>query len=149
MGMATQATDVAPLVLLIEPSAARHHHAQLLAEAGFRVELLAPQDVTIGWIEEKKPALIAVELDESSPSDALELTPRLRGSGPVLSRTDDGRGSGLRTPVIVYGHGLAAADIERAARGGALWLQLEPSDGVKLVAAIRGVLTAAGVLRKP
>ena len=26
-----------------------------------------------------------------------------------------------------------------------MWLQLEPSDGVKLVAAIRGVLGAAGI----
>jgi hypothetical protein len=44
--------------------------------------------------------------------------------------------------------GLSAEDIERAARGGAMWLQLEPSDGLKLVAAIRGVLNAAGIVMK-
>jgi hypothetical protein len=46
-------------------------------------------------------------------------------------------------PVIVYGYGLSAEEIEHAARAGALWLQLEPSDGTKLVAAIRGVLAAS------
>jgi hypothetical protein len=140
---------VPPLVLLVEPSPARHHHADLLRRAGFHVELRSPRAVTAQLLEEANPAIIAVELDESSPNDALELTPRLRGSiQSRLTESEEGRGSGVRTPVIVYGHGLAAADIERAARGGALWLQLEPSDGVKLVAAIRGVLTAAGVLHK-
>jgi hypothetical protein len=50
--------------------------------------------------------------------------------------------------VIVYGHGLNPEDIERAARGGAMWVQLEPSDGLKLVAAVHGVLAAAGVVIK-
>jgi hypothetical protein len=29
-----------------------------------------------------------------------------------------------------------------------MWLQLEPSDGLKLVAAIRGVLTAGGTVKE-
>jgi hypothetical protein len=148
--MATEKSSVPPLVLLVEPSAARHHHAALLAGAGFRVELLPPQAVTTQLIQDTNPAIIAIELDESNPGDALELAPRLRASADSrLTGPEERRGSKFRTPVIVYGHGLAAADIERAARGGALWVQLEPADGVKLVAAIRGVLTAAGVLHNP
>ena len=42
--------------------------------------------------------------------------------------------------MIVYGDGLSAADIERATTMGALWLQLEPADGTKLVAATQAVL---------
>ncbi len=51
----------------------------------------------------------------------------------------------IPVPMIVYGYGLSAADTERAATIGALWLQLVPTDGTKLAAATRGVLTAAGI----
>ena len=83
-------------------------------------------------MQDVKPAIIAIELDGERSAGALELAPRLRADG---ART-------MSIPVIVYGHRLSAADIERVATGGAMWLQLEPSDGPKLVAAIRGVLAA-------
>jgi hypothetical protein len=35
-------------------------------------------------------------------------------------------------------------DIEEAACAGALWLQLEPSDGARLVAAVKGLISATG-----
>jgi hypothetical protein len=83
-----------------------------------------------------KPAVIAAERDGSGQIDPLDLVSRLR---------TEARPRGIPIPVIVYGYGLSAHDIERAATIGAMWLQLEPSDGTKLVAAIRGVLTGVGI----
>jgi DNA-binding response OmpR family regulator len=128
-----------PLVLLVEPSDPKHRHAEILKRAGLRVVELPQHEVNSWLLDEVKPAIIAVELDALEQSDVLDLAPRLRV---------DARPHSMPVPVIVYGHGLSAADIERAARGGAMWLQLEPSDGQKLVAAIRGVLTAAGTAIK-
>jgi hypothetical protein len=143
--MATEVTNGAPAVLLVESSSPEHHHAELLRRAGLHVMRLPLEQATSHRIQELNPAIIAVEFDGSRPSDALDLVPRLHGD----ARSDPTRTTGERAaryiPVIVYGHGLSAPDIESAARGGAMWLQLEPSDGVKLVAAIRGVLTAGGI----
>jgi len=125
------AATTAPLVLLIEPSNPIHQHAQHLAGAGFVVATLPLEEVMSGFVA-VQPAVIAVELDPERPEDVFKLAWRLRADQPMRA-----------IPVIVYGHGLSADDIERAARGGAMWLQLEPADGNKLVAAIRGVLAAA------
>lgn len=137
--MATEPTISSPVVLLVEPSAPKHHHAEMLTRAGFRVIGLPPHEIDSRLMKDVKPAIIAVELDGERSADALDLAPRLREEARLRS---------VPVPVIVYGHGLSAADIERAARGGVMWLQLEPSDGAKLVAAIRGVLTAAGTAIK-
>lgn len=133
--MAKEPAISPPVVVLVEPSDAKHKHAELLTRAGLRVVQLPRHEINSRLLDEVKPAIIAAELDGSGQGDVLDLAPRLR---------DDARPRSMPVPVIVYGHGLSAADIERAARGGAMWLQLEPSDGQKLVAAIRGVLTAAG-----
>jgi hypothetical protein len=123
----------APIVLLVEPSGPNHHHAEMLRGAGFEVVTLPMVEITEDLLRDVSPAIVAVELDSAHASDALGLNLRLlselRQAVPV--------------PIIVYGHGLSACDIERVARGGAMWLQLEPSDGAKLVGAIRGVLAAA------
>jgi DNA-binding response OmpR family regulator len=137
--MAMESPSGPPVVLLVEPSDPKHHHAEMLTRAGFRVVQLPPHEVTTLRTQDVKPAIVAVELDGSGSSDALDLAPRLRR---------EARPRTIPIPVIVYGHGLSAADIERAAMAGAMWLQLEPSDGAKLVAAIRGVLTADGVLKE-
>jgi hypothetical protein len=137
--MAKEPAISPPVVVLVEPSHPEHKHAELLTHAGFRVVRLPPHEINSGLLDEVKPAIIAAELDGSQQSDALDLASRLR---------EDVRPRSTSVPVIVYGHGLKPEDIERAARGGAMWLQLEPSDGLKLVAAIRGVLAAAGVVIK-
>jgi hypothetical protein len=130
----------APLVLLAESDHAEHHHLEILTRAGFRVVRLPVDELTSTLIRDVKPAIIAVELDGSRQGDALDLAPRLRR---------DARPRAIPIPIIVYGHGLSPADIEAAATGGAMWLQLEPSDGAKLVAAIRGVLAAADPQHQP
>ena len=136
--MATEFPSGPPVVLRVEPPDAKHQHAELLTRAGFRVVRSPPHEVTVRHMQDVKPAIIAVELDGSA-RDALDLAPRLRAEARPLA---------IPIPVIVYGHGLSAPDIERAATGGAMWVQLEPSDGAKLVAAIRGVLTADGTLKE-
>jgi DNA-binding NarL/FixJ family response regulator len=141
--MATEPANAAPLVLLVEDSDHQHDHAGLLTRAGFRVVRLPTAEITAQLIQEVNPAILVAELNGSRSSDTLDLAPRLRGA---ISRSSPrSYGSASSIPVIVYGHSLSAPDIERAARGGAMWLQLEPADGVKLVAAIRGVLGAAGI----
>jgi hypothetical protein len=134
--MAIEPVSSAPLVLLAESAHADHHHDEMLTRAGFRVVTLPIREVTPTLIRDVKPAIVAIEFDGEQPTDALDLAPRLRANG---------RPRAIPIPVIVYGFGLSAPDIERVATGGAMWLQLEPSDGVKLVAAIRGVLTASGI----
>ncbi len=127
-----EAETAPPVVLLIEPSEPKHQHADLLTQAGFRVASAPLDEVMSGFVTDVKPAIIAVELDADRAQDVLHLAQRVHTEWRLRD-----------TPVIVYGHGLSAEDIEHAARAGALWLQLEPSDGNKLVAAIRGVLAAS------
>jgi hypothetical protein len=138
--MATDRSALAPLVLLVTPASPKHHHEGMLTDAGFRVVALPQREVQDAQIRALKPAIIAVECDEGHRSDSLNLAPRLRAAAGTRA---------IPVPVIVYGHGLSATAIEEAARGGAMWLQLEPADGAKLVAAIRGVLFAAGIVVRP
>ena len=137
--MATEPTAPPPVVLLVEPLGPNHHHAQLLQCAGLGVVQLPPHEINSQLLDALQPHIIAVELNGSQDSDALDLARRLR---------EDARPHAMPVPVIVYGHALSSEHIERAARGGAMWLQLEPSDGLKLVAAIRGVLSVAGIVVK-
>jgi DNA-binding response OmpR family regulator len=137
--MATDRSAVPPLVLLVSPENAKHHHQEVLTNAGFRVAAVPRQDVDDTQIRDIQPDIIAIELDEGHSSDALDLARGLRAEAGTHA---------IFVPVIVYGLGLNATAIEEAARGGALWLQLEPADGAKLVAAIRGVLSAAGIAVK-
>lgn len=137
--MATESPSGPPVVRLVEPSDPKHQHTEMLTRAGFRVVRSPAHEVTVQRMQDVKPAIIAVELDGSGSRDALDLAPRLRAEARPLA---------IPIPVIVYGHGLSAPDIECAATGGAMWLQLEPSDGAKLVAAIRGVLIADGILKE-
>ena len=137
--MTTELTVPAPVLLLAEASAPKHQHAELLMRAGLHVVRLPPHEINSRLLEKLQPAVIAAELDDQRRRDVLDLAARLRESTGPRSE---------RVPVIVYGHGLSSEDIEAAARGGAMWLQLEPSDGQKLVSAIRGVLTAAGIVIK-
>lgn len=118
-----------PLVLLIEPADARYHHADALASAGFRSQRVAAADMDIARLQSLRPAVIAAERDGGIP---LELVKRLRQD----PRT-------RLIPFIIYGHHLRPEDIENAARSGALWLQLEPNDGARLVAAVRGLIAAS------
>ena len=46
-------------------------------------------------------------------------------------------------PSLLASRGLTADEIEKTANAGAMWLQLEPTDGYKLLGAVRGVLRAA------
>ena len=85
-----------------------------------------------------RPVLIAIELNDEQPGDALDRAPRPRDNAPPRS---------IPIPVIVYGNGLSTAEIERAANG-AMWLEHKHADGKKLVAAIRGVLAAARIAIK-
>jgi PleD family two-component response regulator len=123
--------DTQPLVLLIEPKRARHQHQESVARAGFRVASLAADDVEIARIVEQCPAVVAAELD-GSRSRTLNLARRFR----QIPET-------RLIPFLIYGHKLPPRDIEDAARAGALWLQLEPTDGARLVAAVRGLVAAS------
>jgi len=120
-----------PLVLLVEPKGAQHKHAALVAGAGFRVASVAVEDVDIRRILEQRPAVVAAELDGGGAA-TLNLASRFR-------QTREAR----LIPFIIYGHELGAREIEAAARAGALWLQLEPNDGARLVAAVRGLIAAS------
>lgn len=120
-----------PLVLLVEPEGAQQQHSEVVANAGFRVTSVAADDVDIARILEQDPAVVAAELDGSGPA-TLNLAKRFRET-PEASLI----------PFIIYGPGLRARDIEEATRAGALWLQIEPTDGGRLVAAVRGLIAAS------
>ena len=121
-----------PLVLLVEPKDGRHEHAAFLARAGFRVESVTTETVDIAGVIKRRPAVVAAELDGSGSATTLNLARRFR---------QDPRARPI--PFIIYGHHLRSQDIEDAARAGALWLQLEPTDGARLVAAVRGLIAAS------
>lgn len=77
-----------------------------------------------------QPSIIVAELDGAS-NLTFELVDTLQAH--ALAR---------HIPMIVYGFGLTPDQIEATARAGAMWLQLEPLDGYKLLGAVRGVLAA-------
>jgi CheY-like chemotaxis protein len=125
--------DPKPLVLLVEPTDARNQpHSKFLARAGFRLSSVQTDEVDVARVLEQRPAVIAAELDSSGLVTALSLAKRFRQDPEARL-----------IPFIIYGHHLRPQDIEDVARAGALWLQLEPSDGARLVAAVRGLLAAS------
>ena len=121
-----------PLVLLVEPTDARNrHHCESLTQAGFRVSSVQADAVEVARVLQQRPAVVAAELDGSGLKTTLSLAKRFRQNPEARL-----------IPFIIYGHHLRPQDIEDAARAGALWLQLEPTDGARLVAAVRGLLAA-------
>jgi len=125
--------DTQSLVLLVVPRGVRNrHHAETLARAGYRVSSVAAETVTIGDVLQQRPAVIAAELEHSGLEGTLSLAKRFRENPQALL-----------IPFIIYGHQLRPEDIEDAARAGALWLQIEPTDGARLVAAVRGLIAAS------
>ena len=122
-----------PLVLLVEPTDARNQqHSESLARAGFRVSSVQTEEVEVARVLEQRPAVIAADLDSAGLVMTRDLARRLRQDREARL-----------IPFVIYGHHLHPQDIEDAARAGALWLQLEPTDGSRLVAAARGLLAAS------
>ena len=122
-----------PLVLLVEPTDARNRqHNECLADAGFRVKSVQTEEVEVARVLEQRPAVIAAELASSGLATTLSLAKRFRQDPEARL-----------IPFIIYGHHLHPEDIEDAARAGALWLHLEPTDGARLVAAVQGLLAAS------
>ena len=125
--------DTQLLVLLVVPRGVRNQQqAETLARAGYRVSSVAAEDLDIADVLQKRPAVVAAELDHSGSVWTLNLAKRFRENS-----------DGLLIPFIIYGHQLRPRDIENAARAGALWLQVEPGDGKRLVAAVRGLIAAS------
>ena len=120
-----------PLVVLIEPRPARRHHADTLSSAGFHVVRITAQNASVDRVLAQRPNLVAEEL----------VTTHL-GRTWTFVRLFRERWATRFIPLIVYGHHLRLADIDAAALAGALWLQVAPSDGTRLVAAARGLLLA-------
>jgi hypothetical protein len=122
---------MAPLILLLKPKGAQQHHEGLLSDAGFRVVTSAfPRDA--GALLEYGPAVVAAELVAAHAPRTLDLARKFR----ELPLTE-------AIPFIIYGPHLRTYEIERTTRTGALWLHVEPRDGAKFVAAVRGVLAVA------
>lgn len=120
-------------VLLVEPKGRRNQeHTKALVGAGFRVESVAPEEADTARVLEQRPAVVAAELDGAGALATLNLARRFRENSQARL-----------IPFIIYGHELRPRDIENAARAGALWLQLEPGDGARLVAAVRGLIAAS------
>lgn len=92
---------------------------------------MALEDLDIGRVIEQAPAVVAAELDGDACT-TLGLARRFR-------QNPDAR----LIPFIIYGHELRPRDIEEAARAGALWLQMEATDGPRLIAALRGLIAAS------
>jgi hypothetical protein len=128
MESATRGTS--PLVLLIVPPEAHHKHTAILTAAGYRVVSQADDEATVQSVLDLSPRIIAAELSGTRTDPMFGLVHRLK---------DDPHARDI--PLIVYGIGLTADQIEQTAHAGAMWLQLEPSDGYKLLAAVRGVLS--------
>ena len=122
-----------PLVLLVVSSDIKHRHAAILAADGFRVATQTEPESTVRAIMKMEPSIIVAELDSASDVTL------------VLVRTLHQHALARYIPMIVYGFGLTPEQIESTARSGAMWLQLEPSDGYKLLGAVRGVLAAKAV----
>ena len=116
--------DAQSLVLLVEPRGVRNQrHAQFLAQAGYRVSSIGGEHINVADVLQQQPAVIAAELDHSGLIGTLNLAKQFRENP-----------QGRLIPFIIYGHELRPHDIENAARAGALWLQIEPTDGARLVA---------------
>jgi CheY-like chemotaxis protein len=121
-----------PLVLLVEPKGAQHAHSDVVRRAGFRVAIIAAHEFDVARVLAQSPAVIAAELDGSGSVATLGLARQFRQNP-----------QGRPIPFIVFGQHLRNSDIEDIARAGALWLQLGPADGARLVAAVRGLIAAS------
>jgi hypothetical protein len=123
-----------PVVLVIAPTPRSdpHDHSNTLTQAGFRVVTFTHDQASVPGVLRLGPRIIVAELADGESRAMFDL---LR-----LFKTHQ---SVRHIPVIVYGIALTAGEIETIARVGAMWLQLEPTDGFKLVGAVRGVLRAA------
>jgi CheY-like chemotaxis protein len=130
--MRAHAEPSSPVVVLIEAEHGEHHHGEMLSRAGFGVVSIPTQKASVDLVLEHTPDIVAAELTPSHEASTLEFVRRFRE-----------RPETRLVPFVVYGHSLRAQDIEAAARAGALWLQLEPSDGARLIAAARGLVAAA------
>jgi hypothetical protein len=128
-----RAGSVSPLFVLIEQDGTEHHHAEIALRAGFRVVSVLAQEASAAHIVDQAPSVVGVELSSTNPGQTWEFVRRFRQISEARL-----------IPCLIYGHHLQADDIETAARAGALWLQLEPSDGARLIAAARGLVAAAG-----
>jgi hypothetical protein len=103
----------------------------MMSKAGFRVVSVPAHRASVRYELDQQPSVVAAELGAASAAQTWQFVRRFRQDGDARL-----------IPCIVYGHGLKADDIETAARAGALWLQLEPSDGARLLAAARGLVAA-------
>lgn len=70
-------------------------------------------------------------MHENRVADTLELARHLQSNDRARA-----------IPFVVYGAQLSAFHIESIARAGAMWLQIEPSQGTKMVGAIRRIVAA-------
>src|SRR5688572_23885375 len=117
------------LVLLLTPTQPhKHDHTAVLTKEGYRVQVHTHSEASVTEILRLDPAVVIAELGDEGRAGMFELVQRLKEH--KLTR---------HIPLIVYGVGLTAGEIESTARAGAMWLQLEPRDGYKLLGAIRGV----------
>ena len=124
-----------PIVLLISPEIAstpHHDHTAILASAGYHIVAQGPAEASVAEVLRLHPRIIAAEMGEGGREGMFNLVRRLKAH--PLAR---------HIPLIVYGVGLTADEIEATAHAGAMWLQLEPKDGFKLLGAVRGILRAA------
>jgi CheY-like chemotaxis protein len=125
--------DTQSLVLLVVPRGVpNQQHAETLVRAGYRVSSVAADNIDIADLLQQRPAVVAAELDHSGLVGTLNLAKRFRENPQARL-----------IPIIIYGHELRPEDIDNAARAGALWLQVEPGDGARLVAAVRGLIAAS------
>jgi CheY-like chemotaxis protein len=125
--------SAAPVVLLIEPADAAHDHAALLRRYGFRVEAHDAGRVTHVELAGSAPSVIAIELDAARTAATVDLARRLREEPQMRD-----------VPIILFATHLRATDIQAGASAGVMSLQIGPSDGLKLVGAIRGILSVGG-----
>ena len=127
-----RADPSSPVAVLIELDGTQHQHGDALSRAGFRVVSIPTPDASVSHVLDHAPSVVAAELSPMHPEGTWEFIRQFRQHPQARL-----------IPCIVYRHGLEPHDIETAARVGALWLQLEPSDGARLLAAARGLISAA------
>jgi CheY-like chemotaxis protein len=96
------------------------------------VSSVQTEEVEVARVLEQRPAVIAADHDSAGLVTTLDLARRLRQNQEARL-----------IPFVIYGHHLHPQDIEDATRVGALCLQVEPTDGARLVAAVRGLLAAS------
>jgi hypothetical protein len=121
-----------PVVVLIEPEGSQHRYGDSLSSAGFHVVHVRTSEANVARVLKPSPSVVAAELIQSHAIDILDFVRRFRENPEARL-----------IPFILYGQSLARRDIEDAARAGAMWLQLDASDGSRLAAAARGLISAS------